>query len=205
MSEYWIGIDDHYAWANLVSVTTFGPDERLLDRRRVELLDQSLAASPYHHDTLHMSLSLAEELVREVQASASSRAISALSSLLADLAPATCRGIAIRVPPLPELPATIAEAHANAWVTNRADGMIYHQALTSAAAQLNLRVFDFEKATVLADAAEARGTTARDLERRLKDFATICGRPWNKAHVLACAGAILAHASALPVAPELGR
>src|SRR5215467_6147177 len=200
MSEYWIGIDDHYAWANLVSVTTFGPDERLLDKRRVELLDQALAASPYHHDTLHMPLPRAEELVREVQASANSHALSALSSVVADLAPATCRGIAIRVPPLPELPATVAEAHANSWVTNRADGMIYHQALTSAAAQLNLRVFFFEKATILSQAAEARGTTAHDFERRLKDFATTYGRPWSKAHVLACAGAILAHVSASPVA-----
>jgi hypothetical protein len=40
MSEYSIGIEDHYAWANLVSVTTSGPREILLDKRRVELLDQ---------------------------------------------------------------------------------------------------------------------------------------------------------------------
>ncbi len=51
MSEYSIGIEDHYAWANLVSVTTSGPNEILLDKRRVELLDQQLTASPYHHDT----------------------------------------------------------------------------------------------------------------------------------------------------------
>lgn len=30
MSEYSIGIEDHYAWANLVSVTTPGPNEILL-------------------------------------------------------------------------------------------------------------------------------------------------------------------------------
>jgi len=50
MSEYSIGIEDHYAWANLVSVTTSGANEILLDKRRVELLDEQLAASPYHHE-----------------------------------------------------------------------------------------------------------------------------------------------------------
>ena len=196
MSEYSIGIEDHYAWANLVSVTTSGSDELLLDKRRVELLDASLPVSPYHHDTLRMPLSGAEDLVRDVRTSADNRARSALSSLIGELAPAKCRGVAIRVPPLPGLPATVAEAHADTRVTNRADGMIYHQALTRAAAQLNLRVFYFQKENVLELAAQARGKPPRDLERQLKAFGTTHGRPWRKGQVVACAGAIFAHVSA---------
>jgi hypothetical protein len=195
MSEYSIGVEDHYAWANFVSVTTAGGDELLLDKRRVGLLDASLAASPYHHDTLHMPLSEAEKLVRDVQTSANNRATSALASLIGELAPAKCRGIAIRVPPLPALPATVAEAHANAWIRNRADGMIYHRALTRAAAELNLRISYFRKGNVLELAARARGKTSRDLERQLKGFATTHGRPWRKGQVVACAGAIVAHVS----------
>jgi hypothetical protein len=205
MSEYSIGIDDHYAWANLVSLTTSGPKEILLDKRRVELLDQQLPASPYHHDTLQMPLSAAEQLVRDVQTSANKRAKSALSSLIKELAPAKCRGIAIRVPPLRELPATVAEVHASTWITNRADGMIYHQALTQAAAQLNLRVFHFEKDKVLELAAQARGKTAPDLERQLKAFGTTVGPPWRKGHVVACAAAILAHISVAPSKPKRRR
>ena len=194
MSEYSVGIEDHYAWANLVSVTTSGPEERLLDKRRVELLDQPLAASPYHHDSLRMPLTRAEKLVSDVITSANDRASSALASLIGDLAPAKCRAIAIRVPPLPALPA-VTEAQADAWVRNRADGMIYHQALTQAAAQLGLRVFYFERTNVLELAARARGKSARDLERLLKAFATTHGRPWRKGQVVACAGAIFAHHS----------
>lgn len=202
MSEYSIGIEDHYAWANLVSVTTSGPDEILLDKRRVELLDGQLPASPYHHDTLQMPLAVAEKLVRDVQTSANKRAKAALSSLIAELAPAKCRGVAIRVPPLPELPATVAEIHASTWITNRADGMIYHQALTRAAVQLSLRVFLFEKDNVLELAAQAREKTARDLERQLKALGATLGPPWRKGHVIACAGAILAHVSAAPKRPR---
>jgi hypothetical protein len=205
MSEYSIGIEDHYAWANLVSVTTSGSNEVILDKRRVELLDRQLSASPYHHDTLRMPLAGAEKLVRDVKTSANERARSALSSLIGDLAPAKCRGIAIRVPPLPELPATVAEAHASAWIRNRADGMIYHQALTQAAAQLNLSVFYFDKDNVLELAAQARGKSARDLERQLKAFRATLGPPWRKGHVVACAGAIVAHVSAAPLKRQTPR
>ena len=199
MSDYSIGIEDHYAWANLVSVTTSGPNEILLDKRRVELLDRQLTASPYHHETRQMPLSRAEKLVRDVKTSATKHAGAALSSLIAELAPAQCRGIAIRVPPLPDLPATVAEVHANAWIMNRADGMIYHQALTQAAAKLHLRVFYFQEDEVLERAARARRKSARDLERQLKAFRTTHGPPWRKGHVVACAGAICAHVSAGPL------
>src|SRR5207237_10636282 len=104
-----------------------------------------------------------------VKASAKETTKSQRRSLVGELAPARCRSIAIRVPPLPDLPATVAEVHANTWIMNRADGMIYHQALTQAAAQLDLRVFYFEKDNVLELAAQARGTTASALARHLKE------------------------------------
>lgn len=196
MNAYVVGVEDHYAWANLVSVGTSGPETVLLDKRRVTLLDPRLPASPYHHDSRNLSPLEAEQLILDVTTSANNRAALALSSLLADLTPATCSGLAIRVPPLPRLPATAAEAHGDARVMNRADGMIYHNALTRAAAQLHLRVTYFEKGNVLALAAHACGTTAHDLERRLKALGTVHGPPWRKGHILASAGAILAHDAA---------
>jgi hypothetical protein len=67
-----------------------------------------------------------------------------------------------------------------------------------AAAQLGLAVFHFAKDDVLERAAHARKTTTRDLEHRLKSFGTTYGRPWRKEQIVACAGAILAHISAVP-------
>lgn len=195
MTEYSIGIEDHYAWANLLAVTTDGPEARVVDRRRVVLLDPSLPAAPYHRESLHLPLRDADELVQHVRVSATAHALAALSTLLADLAPATCRSVAIRVPPLARLPETVADALNNASVRNRADGMIYHQALTEAAGQLGLNVVVFDRTTILARAAEARGTPARDFERHLRELGTALGPPWRKGHVVACAGAIWAHAS----------
>jgi len=196
MNEYFVGVEDHYAWANLVSVRTSGPDTVLLDRRHVTLLDPRLPASPYHHDSRHLSPPEAEELILHVTTSANHHAAAALSSLLADLAPAKCGGLAIRVPPLARLPTSAAEAHGDGRVMNRADGMIYHSALTRAATQLNLSITYFEKDSVLALAAQTCGTTTRDLERRLKALGTIHGPPWRRNHILASAGAIVAQVAA---------
>jgi len=59
------------------------------------------------------------------------------------------------------LPSTVAEAHASTWITNRADGMIYHQALTQAAAQLDLKVFYFEKDEVSGEKATSSPVQVR--------------------------------------------
>jgi hypothetical protein len=85
---------------------------------------------------------------------------------------------------------------------NRADGIIYHQALTQAAAQHDLGVCYFEKGNVLELAAQARGKTARDLERQLKAAGQSLGPPWRKGHVIACAGAIVAQVSTAPLKPK---
>jgi hypothetical protein len=192
-----IGIEDHYGYAQLVSVASSGRDLMLVDKRRVALIDPHLPASPYHHDTLKMQPREAEQLVRDVRACADERAFVALESLLGELAPATCRAVAIRVPPLPELPASVAQAHANPWIMNRADGMIPHQALTSAATRLKLRVFHFDRSKILEQAAHARGETPAALEARLRALGKGLEPPWRKGQMLACAGALVAlhHAS----------
>ena len=192
MPDFAIGVDDHYGCAHLVSVTVSGSEVTVIDRRRVELVDARLPASPYHHETLRMAVPDAERLVREVQASANSCADVALQSLLEELSPATCLGLAIRIPPLPELPATVAEVHADYGVTNRADGMIYHQALTGAAARRKLEVSQFDKSRIVELAAGVRGLTTAELEGQLKALGKLLGPPWRKGHVLACAGALVA-------------
>ena len=193
MTYFAIGVEDHYGWANLVSVAASGPDITVIDKRRVDLIEPNLAASPYHHETLQMRQSEAEKLVRAVKASANRRARTALATLITELAPATCRAIAIRTPPLAELPAKVAEVHANYFIMCRADGMIYHQALTRAAAQLDLSVFHFDKSQILELAAQVRGLKASTLERRLNALGRTLKPPWRKGHVVACAGALVAN------------
>ncbi|HSS21567.1 MAG TPA: hypothetical protein VLL54_15950 [Pyrinomonadaceae bacterium] len=192
MTNFAIGVEDHYGWANLVSVVASGRDIIVIDKRRVELIEPKLPASPYHHETLQMQAREAEKLVKAVKASANKRARLALASLIRELAPANCSTISIRTPPLAELPVKVSEAHANYFVMCRADGMIYHQALTRAAGQLELNVFHFEKSKIIELAARVRGLKSATLERRLKALGSTLGPPWQQGHVVVCAGALAA-------------
>ena len=48
-----IGVSDHGGWAVLVTVAR---DGTLLDRRRVELVDDNLPAIPHHHEAQMLPL-----------------------------------------------------------------------------------------------------------------------------------------------------
>jgi hypothetical protein len=60
-----IGVSDHGGWAVLVTVTRAGA---LLDRRRVELVDEYLPAIPHHHEGQLLPPDEALALVERVRA-----------------------------------------------------------------------------------------------------------------------------------------
>jgi len=62
-----IGVSDHGGWAVLVTVAG---DGTLLDRRRVELVDEDLPKIPHHSEGQALPLDEAVALVERVQASA---------------------------------------------------------------------------------------------------------------------------------------
>src|SRR5271167_3833568 len=62
-----IGISDHGGWAVLVTVADGGT---LLDRRRVELVDEDLPKIPHHSEAQRLPIDEAEALVERVRGSA---------------------------------------------------------------------------------------------------------------------------------------
>ena len=176
---------DHGGWAILVSVQAKDGGYAVVDRRRVEIIDPGLATQPYHHDTLRMNLEDAERLVRGVRESALQCARRALSELQVDT-------IAMREPPLARLPDTVAEVHASYPVMCRADGMLYHVALTEAAASLGIGVVTFARGTERGRAAEAAGITVARLDSFLNGLRATLGPPWQQEHKEATARAIAA-------------
>src|SRR5580692_11712281 len=73
-----IGVSDHGGWAVLVTVAR---DGMLLDRRRVELVDEFLAALPQHHEGQALPLDEAVALVERVRVSAQRHAVLALEAV----------------------------------------------------------------------------------------------------------------------------
>ncbi|MBV8074277.1 MAG: hypothetical protein JO140_02520, partial [Candidatus Eremiobacteraeota bacterium] len=97
-----VGVSDHGGWAVLVTVAR---DGTLLDRRRVELVDDDLPGLPHHHEGQMLPMGRAVALVERVRASAERHAAIALDAVAT--AVPHILGVALRT--CPQLPATIAE------------------------------------------------------------------------------------------------
>src|SRR5258708_18757847 len=115
-----IGVSDHGGRAVLV---TAAGDGTLLDRRRVELVDEDLPKIPHHSEGQALPLHAAVALVERVRVSAERHAKLSLEAV-AMTVPGRILGVALRR--CPELPPTIAERikdyraqNAPDWVSDR--------------------------------------------------------------------------------------
>jgi hypothetical protein len=164
-----IGVSDHGGWAVLVTVAR---DGTLLDRRRVELVDDDLPAIPHHHEAQKLPVDEAVALVERVRVSAEKYAALALDAVA--MAVPHIRGVALRK--CPELPPTIPERLKDYRARNVADWVMYRRALASAAAARGWSVHWYDAKKVL---------NAHVLSLRAS-----VGPPWNNDHKLAMAGAL---------------
>jgi hypothetical protein len=177
-----IGVSDHGGWAVLV---TAARDGSLLDRRRVELVDECLPKLPHHHDAQGLPLEQAVALVERVRASAERHAILALDAVATALP--SILGIALRN--CPQLPPTIAERLENYRAQNVADWVMYRRALACAAEARGWPVHWYDAKKVLGAASEALGV--HNLDAHFLRMRKAVGPPWTKDHKLAMAAAIV--------------
>ncbi len=168
-----VGVSDHGGWAILVTAT---PEGTLLDRRRVELVDENLPKIPHHSEAQSLPLDQAIALVEQVRESAIRQAKRCLEAV-AQTIPAI-QGIALRQ--CPPLPPTIAERIQDYRAQNVADWVMYRQALAAAAEARGWAVHWFDAKQVLSAAGEWI-----DLRKSI-------GSPWSNDHKLAMAAAIVA-------------
>ena len=169
-----VGIAPHNGWVVAVTVTDA---PKILDRRRIELLDPGLPNQPYHHETLEMNMAEAEALIKRVRASALACAHRALSQLRTEH---PFHVLALREPPLPASPATVAEVHASHHLLSRADSMIYHDALVMAAEALDIPVMLIPR--------NARHRHAAWIDQQREAL----GPPWQQDHKDAAGRALIA-------------
>jgi hypothetical protein len=177
-----IGVSDHGGWAVLVTVAR---DGALLDRRRVELVDEGLPKIPHHSEAQRLPLDEAVELIERVRASAEKCAVLALDAVTT--AVPLVLGIALRK--CPELPPTIAERIKDYRAQNNADWVMYRQALASAAEARCWPVHWYDAKRALSAASQALGL--ENIEAHFQRVRRAAGPPWNNDHKLAMAAAIV--------------
>jgi hypothetical protein len=157
----------------------------LLDRRRVELVDEALPGLPHHHEGQKLSIDEAVALVERVRASADRYAALALKNV----APVShdIRIVALRA--CPPLPPTIAERITDYRARNVADWVMYRQALASAAEARGWLIHWYDAKRVAASAGEALHV---DFDAYFAQARRTLGPPWNNDHKLALAAAVVA-------------
>jgi hypothetical protein len=182
-AEAQVGVADHAGWAVLVTVS----GKKLVDRRRVELVAPGVPCMPHHHDAQGLPIDEAVALVARVARSAAECAGACLAQLASEL-PVRITGIAMRE--CPQMPPTVAERITSYWAQNRADWVMYREALAAAARERGWSVHWYDAKRVFAEAATALGQES--IDRLLDETGAAVGPPWQKDHKMAMAAAIAA-------------
>ena len=123
-----LGIADHFGWA--VAVTA-AADHRVMDRRRIALIEPGLSPAPIHYESWHLDVDATAALVARVRASVA-RAASAALDALATALPEPIVSISLRAWPL-DFPDDIAVQRRSPYEA-RADAIMYRQVLAELAA-----------------------------------------------------------------------
>ena len=160
-------------------LVTLSRDGTLLDRRRVELVDEDLPKLPHHSEGQGLPLDEAVELIERVRVSAERHAVLALDAVTT--AVPRILGVALRQ--RQPLPATIAERLKDYRAQNVADWVMYRTALASAAEARGWPVHWYDAKRVLG---------VENLDARFLQMRQTVGPPWNQDHKLAMAAAIVA-------------
>ena len=177
-----IGVSDHGGWAVLVTVAR---DGTLLDRRRVELVDEGLPKLPHHSEGQRLPLDEAVELVERVRVSAERHAVLALDAVT--IAVPRILGVALRK--CPPLPPTIAERITGLPCAEQCRLGDVPQGPGSAAEARGWPVYWYDAKSVLGAARQA--LRVENLDAHFLQVRKAVGPPWNNDHKLAMAAAIV--------------
>jgi hypothetical protein len=171
-------------------LVTVSRDGALLERRRVELVDDDLPGIPHHHEGQMLLPDEAVALVERVRVSAEKHAARALDAVA--MAVPRIRGVALRN--CPQLPPTIIGRIKDHRARNVADWVMYRKALASAAEARGWPVYWFDTKTVLDAAGRVLGVG--NFEAHFLRLRKAVGPPWNNDHKLAMAAAVVAASNA---------
>jgi hypothetical protein len=178
-----LGIAHHFGWAVAVTASA---DHRVVDRRRLELIEPGVPVAPIHHEGKPLDDAAAAALVAVVRASAV-RAASASLDQLADALPEPIMSMSLRSWPL-DFPDDIAVLRRAPYASS-ADSVMYRQVLAELAHARGWAVHLYDARDVEGQAARLLGARADEV---LYGPRAVLGPPWTKDHRMALAATIIA-------------
>ena len=195
-----ISVAEHTGWAHMLCVAAENSVPSVIERRRVELIERGLPTQPYEHDSRALPEDEAQALVERTRRSIATRTAIALTRVVAELTPShAVVALAIRQPPFPRIPKSVAAVWASHRLLCAADGMLYQRAICRAATKLGLDVQVCRRGEEASRAAQALGVTPDDVEEFVTRTGRPAGPPWTAEHRRAFAAGIAA------LVPHAGR
>jgi hypothetical protein len=178
-----VGIAHHLGWA--VAVTA-APGHRVVDRRRIELLEPGLPVAPVEHEGRPLDDAGLARLVEMVRESAMRATTAALDELAAAVSEPIA-SLSLRAWPF-DFPDDIAVLR-RAPYDARADSVMYLQVLDDAARARGWAVHRYDAKQLERQATAVLGGKARDV---LYGPREVWGPPWTKDHRTALAATVVA-------------
>ena len=178
-----LGIAHHFGWAVAVTASA---DHKVVDRRRIELIESGMATAPIHHEGKALDDDAVAVLVASVRASAA-RATSAALDELATALPEPIVSMSIRAwsPDFPEDLATQRRVP----FESRADSVMYRQVLADLARARGWDIHLYDAKDVETRAIDTLGERADEI---LLGPRVTMGPPWAKDQRMALAATIVA-------------
>jgi hypothetical protein len=178
-----LGIAHHLGWAVAVTATA---DHRVVDRRRIELIEPGMPAAPIHrHEGKLLDDAATAALVAKVRASAA-RAASAALDQLATTVLEPIVSMSLRAWPR-DFPTDIAIQRRVPY-ESRADSVMYRQVLAELARARGWKVHLYDAREVESRAVSVLGERAEEV---LHGPRATLGPPWAKDHRMALAATIM--------------
>ena len=181
-----VGVAHHLGWGIAV---TASPDHRLVDRRRIDLVEHGVPAAPIHHEGKGLDDEACLALVAEVRASAARATSRALDGLAREV-PGRVVSLSLRAWSL-TFPTDIATQRRSPHEA-RADSVMYLQVLAECAQQRGWEVHLYDAKTVEREAERILGSRAAGV---LRGPRAEVGPPWAKDHRMALAATVVAQST----------
>jgi hypothetical protein len=175
-----IGFQARTGWAALVAIS--GPRNKpvVVDRRRVELVDDDVPAHVFHA-AQELELGDARALVRRAERTAARAAARAIRAVTGDLRKVGLDvvGMGLGVAPA-RTPSALEKVLASHALVHAAEGELYRDALTEAGERCRLPVATLPRKEIAACAAKELGVRSAHLDTELTRMGREVGAPWRQ-------------------------
>jgi len=186
------GMKAHSGWAALVVLGERGGDFVVVDRRRIELVDDEWARQPYHAAE-DLKPDAARDVVKRGVESASRIAVREMRAAVKrerkrENEVAACAVLVAG--PMPDW--SVEEILAVHFRMHKAEGVLFRDALVRSAKVCGLKLVEIPEKMLTPHAERALGTPASSLAKEIARLGKVAGPPWGKDQKDAALAALVA-------------